>query len=184
MCLFASTKHQYKSHHSLAMSRSALVLACAVLCSTAASSRQLRWEPENCEELEPGVPCRKLYEHPQGSQLVTPCPVESWKDADGCGAQFAGKADGEKCPQITCPKALGKTMKLICGGGCCPTCWAPDHVVNLDRHTSVNDAAVVDTHPAAPPTCKGAKCFQLACAEGYTEGHVQGNCCYSCVPGR
>ena len=27
-------------------------------------------------------------------------------------------------------------MKLTCGGGCCPTCWAPDHVVTLDRHSA------------------------------------------------
>merc|ERR550537_1318190 len=69
-----------------------------------------------------------------------PCPIESVVSADGCGALFAGKADGEKCKQIDCPKALGKTMKLTCGGGCCPTCWAPDHVVAMDRHTSISDA--------------------------------------------
>merc|ERR1719409_1371310 len=125
------------------------------------------WKPEH----DSG---RALYVHPQGSGLVTPCPVESMVSPDGCEAQFTGKSDGERCPQLTCPKALGVTMKLICGGGCCPTCWAPDHVVKLDRHTSIDDAAVVDPAPAAPVHCKGVKCFEPLCADGKTRGHVQG----------
>ena len=68
------------------------------------------WKPEPCEELEPGVPCVKLYEHPQGSTLVTPCPIDSMANAEACGVSFTGKADGDKCPQITCPKALGVTQ--------------------------------------------------------------------------
>merc|ERR1719498_201100 len=128
------------------------------------------WKPEPCDELEPGVPCVKLYEHPQGSTFVTPCPVKSLADPGACNAYFGDKADGDKCPQITCPKALGVTMKLTCGGGCCPTCWAPDHVIAVDRHTSIDDAAVVDPAPQAPSTCCGVKCFKLNCAAGFTEG--------------
>merc|ERR1719198_1573136 len=142
-----------------------------------------QWKPEPCDELEPGVPCTHLYEHPQGSTFVTPCPVERQTNTEACSAYFGDKPDGEKCPQITSPKALGVTMKLTCGGGCCPTCWAPDHVISLDRHTSVDDAAVVDAAPQAPGTCVGVKCFKLNCAAGFTEGHVAGSCCYSCVPG-
>merc|ERR1719215_1617223 len=33
-------------------------------------------------------------------------------------------------------------MKLVCAGGCCPTCWAPDHVVGLDRHTALESPDV------------------------------------------
>jgi len=142
------------------------------------------WKPEPCGELEPGVPCTHLYEHPQGSTVVMPCPVEQQANPEACGALFGNKADGEQCSQITCPKALGVTMKLICGGGCCPSCWAPDHVIKLDRHTSVDDAAVVDPAPQAPGTCGGVKCFKTACAAGFTEGFVNGDCCYSCVQGR
>merc|ERR1719503_317813 len=57
------------------------------------------WEPEACSELADGVPCRTLYEHPQGSQFVTPCPLESYTNPDGCGAQFDGKSEEQLCLQ-------------------------------------------------------------------------------------
>merc|ERR1719222_560234 len=105
------------------------------------------WKPEPCDELESGVPCRKLYEHPQGSTFVTPCPVESMTSPDGCQAQFGDKADADKCPQLECSKALGVTFKLVCGGGCCPTCWAPDHVVAMDRHSALESPHVAEAAP-------------------------------------
>jgi len=142
------------------------------------------WVPTACTELEPGVPCRKLYKPPLGTTFVAPCPIESMTSPDGCSAQFAGKSDADQCPQIYCPKALGVTMKLVCGGICCPTCWAPDWVVAIDRHTALDNATVVEPAPQAPPTCTGVRCFEPVCAVGFTKGHVQGNCCYSCVPGR
>merc|ERR1719272_1857451 len=82
-----------------------------------------------------------------------PCPVDSLVNPDGCAAQFSGKTDADKCPQIKCGKALGVSFKLICGGACCPTCWAPDHVLAVDRHTSIDDAAVVPAAPQAPGSC-------------------------------
>merc|ERR1719160_1710391 len=67
---------------------------------------------------------------------------------------------------------------------CCAICWAPDHVVGLDRHTSMQGSPYgKPPHPAAPTTCGGVKCFKLMCAAGHTPGHVQGDCCESCVPG-
>merc|ERR1719261_89584 len=98
------------------------VVAPAANSALIRSAQSVAWKPEPCDELEPGVPCTKLYEHPQGSTVVMPCPVEEMTNAEGCSAYFHGKADGEQCPQISCPKALGVTMKLVCGGGCCPTC--------------------------------------------------------------
>ena len=159
------------------MALTVTVLVCLVAGAAA-------WKPPACDELAPGVPCRALYEPPQGSQFVAPCPVESMLNADGCQAQFGDKPDQDKCSQLVCPNAQGVRFKLTCGGECCPTCWAPDHVLAVDRHTSIDDAAVVDSAPQAPGTCAGSKCFKLACAEGFAEGHVQGDCCYSCVPGR
>lgn len=135
------------------------------------------WKPEHGSGVD-------LYEHPQGSTVITSCPVSSQTNTESCGAYFSGKADGQQCPQITCPKALGVTMKLTCSGGCCPTCWAPDHVIAVDRHTSIDDASVVDAAPQAASSCGGVKCFKLMCGPGYTEGFVNGACCYSCVPGR
>merc|ERR550532_2319437 len=132
-----------------------LVLAALASQATAAGTglraRRFAWQPPPCSELAPGVPCRKLYEHPEGSTFVGPCPVESQVSPDGCQASFAGKADEDMCSQISCPKALGVTMKLVCGGGCCPTCWAPDHVIKMDRHTSLENPATVDPAPQAPP---------------------------------
>merc|ERR1719434_97688 len=139
------------------------------------------WAPQPCDELEPGVPCTKLYKHPAGSGTVMPCPGNTLTRPDGCAALFKGKADGEQCPQIYCPKALGKTMKLVCAGGCCPTCWAPDHVVAVDRHSSMGKSPyAAKPAPQAPTTCKGVKCFKPVCYAGFKPGHVEGKCCYSC----
>merc|ERR1719428_1886996 len=154
------------------------------LCTSASAGLWRKWKPPNCEELEPGVPCRNLYEHPQGSGFVTPCPVESYTNPDGCAAFFGNKTDAEKCPQLSCSKALGITLKLVCGGTCCPTCWAPDHVVAMDRHTNITSPYVVEAAPQAPTTCGGVKCFKPVCAAGLKPGHVQGDCCYSCTPTR
>eukprot|EP00929_Paragymnodinium_shiwhaense_P072419 TRINITY_DN3675_c0_g1_i3.p1 TRINITY_DN3675_c0_g1~~TRINITY_DN3675_c0_g1_i3.p1 ORF type:complete len:170 (+),score=36.37 TRINITY_DN3675_c0_g1_i3:79-588(+) len=142
------------------------------------------WKPPACDELAEGVPCRTLYKHPQGSGLVMPCPSETLTNAESCAAQFGDKADGEQCPQITCPKALGVTMKLVCGGQCCPTCWAPDFVIGMDRHTAEDTGLVVPPAPQAPPHCATAKCFEPICAAGKSKGYVQGDCCYSCTATR
>jgi len=151
---------------------SALMLIAALALPAAAIVTHWKPEPES------GV---KLYEHPQGSTFVTPCPVESMTAPDSCAAYFGDKPDADHCPQITCPKALGVTMKLTCSGGCCPTCWAPDHVIAMDRHTAEDTGLTVDPAPGAPPTCKGVKCFKPTCGAGFQEGFVQGDCCYSCV---
>ena len=167
------------------MVRTVVLLTLAALASQAAAHNATKkWEPTPCGELEPGVPCRTLYKHPQGSLFVDPCPLETYAVKDGCEAYFSGKPDAEKCPQISCPKALGVTMKLICGGGCCPTCWAPDHKLALDRHTSIKSPYVVPAAPMAPVHCKGVKCFTPQCTAGFKKGFVNGKCCYSCVPGR
>merc|ERR1719387_1970364 len=66
---------------------------------------------------------------------------------------------------------------------CCPICWAPDHVITLDRHTAMKGASpyAVPPHVAAPTTCGGVKCFKPVCGSGYKPGHVSGDCCTSCV---
>eukprot|EP00811_Abedinium_folium_P012740 NODE_21827_length_735_cov_1.889803.p2 GENE.NODE_21827_length_735_cov_1.889803~~NODE_21827_length_735_cov_1.889803.p2 ORF type:complete len:166 (+),score=22.58 NODE_21827_length_735_cov_1.889803:167-664(+) len=140
------------------------------------------WEPEPCSELKPGEPCLSLYKHSAVSlAAVMPCPTKSFSSAAACSAMFAGKGAGEECPQITCPKALGVEMKLTCGGDCCPKCWAPNHVVAVDRHTAIKPVDVVPIAPQAPTTCKGVRCFKPICAPGFQNGHVHGDCCYSCV---
>mmetsp|Transcript_62914 Transcript_62914/g.136626 ORF Transcript_62914/g.136626 Transcript_62914/m.136626 type:complete len:165 (+) Transcript_62914:88-582(+) len=162
-------------------SNMALLLCMSVVASAAAILHSAGWKPEPCEA---GKPCHQLYEHSYGSEFIGACPIESVTVAEGCAAYFEGKEEAAKCPQLTCPKALGKTFKLTCSGGCCPTCWAPDHVVGLDRHTAIDGGLVVETAPAAPPSCAGARCFEPTCAEGFAKGYVQGQCCYSCVASR
>lgn len=139
------------------------------------------WKPEPCSELPDGVPCRALYHHQEGSEFVTPCPVESWASADGCKAFLEGKRGADQCPQVECPIALGKAMKLVCSGNCCPTCWAPDHVVPLERHAADGADYIVKPHERAPKHCNGIKCFTLICAAGQDEGYKEGDCCPSCV---
>merc|ERR1719356_321718 len=133
------------------------------------------WTLEPCDQQPQGVPCKHPYEHPQGSSIVMPCPADQQSRSESCAALVTGIEEGEKCPQLVCPKALGVTMKLVCGGSCCPTCWAPDHVVALDRHTNLENPAVVDPHPAAPTSCGGVRCFEPVCGEGFKKGHVQGD---------
>lgn len=167
------------------MTRVALWITFSLTVPTLARKTLLtKWRPQPCDKLPDGVPCTELYKHPYGSTEVMPCPIEGVTSPDGCGALFAGKADGEQCPQISCPKALGVTMKLVCAGGCCPTCWAPDHVVGLDRHTRLENPVLEPIAPMAPPSCAGASCFKPICSDGYSKGFVQGQCCYSCVPAR
>merc|ERR1719263_2766458 len=88
-----------------------------------------------------------------------------------------------KCADIDCqsPFELRRAP-----GQCCPTCFASDEDVALDRHTAMKGPSpyAVDPHPAAPSSCGGVKCFRPVCYSGTRPGHVQGRCCESCVPGR
>jgi len=67
-------------------------------------------------------------------------------------------------------------------GQCCATCYAPDHVVAIDRHTALAGGSpyAADRAPAAPSSCQGVKCFTPACRPGETVGHAPGRCCLSC----
>merc|ERR1719198_1837201 len=109
-------------------------------------------------------------------------PTDQMPRSAGSAAYQEGKPDAEHCPQIKCPEALGVHMKLVCGGGCCPTCWAPDHILAMDRHTAMSGSPYgAAAHPKAPATCEGVKCFKPVCPAGKEPGYVDGGCCYSCV---
>jgi len=81
------------------------------------------------------------------------------------------------CADIQCLAPLKLVRRQ---GQCCPICWAEDHVVPLDRHSAIKSEYVVKGHPAAPPSCAGAKCFQLMCIAGQSPHHRPGSCCESC----
>merc|ERR1719152_263922 len=91
----------------------------------------------------------------------------------------APPCEGITCGEYACPAPF--ELKQV-DGQCCGTCWAPDHVVPLDRHSAVADSPfVVEQDEGAPSTCAGVKCFKLQCKSGQQKGHVSGNCCASCV---
>merc|ERR1719387_173857 len=89
------------------------------------------------------------------------------------------------CIDITCADVSCKApFELVTRPGqCCPICWAPDHKVGLDRHTSMSgpNPFAADPHPAAPTMCKGVKCFKPVCYDGFRPGHKEGQCCTGCV---
>lgn len=132
-------------------------------------------------------------EDPTGGHknFVAPCPLDSVLHPETCQTFITGQhpavPDPVPCPAIQThcgPGSGSPMMSLTCNGSCCPVCWAPDHVIAMDRHTSISDADVIPPHPAAPAHCAGVKCFTPLCLPGYTVGHTPGDCCSSCRPGR
>merc|ERR1719159_739765 len=69
-------------------------------------------------------------------------------------------------------------------GQCCPTCYAPDHVLSLDRHVAMKGPSPYKAPlaPTAPVHCKGAKCFKQVCLPGMKPGIAPNACCLSCRP--
>merc|ERR1719171_2421920 len=121
------------------------------------------------------------------ANFVAPCPLESTLHPDTCQTFITGQhpavPEPVKCPAIQkhCGKGSGsEMMSLVCRGSCCPVCWAPDHVISLDRHSAIKNEDVIPPHPAAPASCAGAKCFTPLCLPGYEAGHSPGACCASC----
>lgn len=68
-------------------------------------------------------------------------------------------------------------------GQCCATCYAPDDVVAIDRHTALEGGSpfAAELAPAAPQSCAGVKCFTPSCRVGEKVGHEPNRCCESCV---
>ena len=81
------------------------------------------------------------------------------------------------CADIQCIPPLKLVRRP---GQCCPICWAEDHEVPLDRHQAIKSEYVKPVAAAAPPSCAGAKCFQLVCIAGQMPGYVPGSCCKQC----
>merc|ERR1719181_1033427 len=85
------------------------------------------------------------------------------------------------CADIKCvpPFALKRAK-----GQCCPTCFASEEAVALDRHTAMKGPSpyAAPVAGAAPSSCKGVKCFKPVCIAGYTPKQAPGACCNSCQP--
>merc|ERR1719159_1339979 len=66
------------------------------------------------------------------------------------------------CADIRCdPPFVIKRMP----GQCCPTCFASDKHVSVDRHVAMKGPSPYATKKAttAPGECKGVKCFKQIC---------------------
>merc|ERR1719159_461030 len=91
---------------------------------------------------------------------------------EGCGLL-------KGCSDVACPPPF----ELKRGKGqCCPVCFAPDHVVALDRHVAMKGPSKYATKMAstAPASCKGVKCFKAVCAPGVEVGIKPNACCLGC----
>lgn len=120
------------------------------------------------------------------SDFVAPCPLESVVQPQTCQTFLTGGHPAVPDP-VPCPAIqthCNAPLSLRCNGSCCPVCWAPDHVIAVDRHSVVENADVIPPHPAAPKSCQGVKCFTPLCMAGFEPGHSPGDCCSSCRPAR
>ena len=89
-----------------------------------------------------------------------------------------------ECGSYECPAPF----ELKTDATCCGYCWAPDHVVPLDRHvaTAYNSTGfIVEQCDSAPSTCKGpgpetVRCFKPSCRVGETTSCAASSCCASC----
>mmetsp|Transcript_119089 Transcript_119089/g.216464 ORF Transcript_119089/g.216464 Transcript_119089/m.216464 type:complete len:129 (+) Transcript_119089:87-473(+) len=112
--------------------------------------------------------------------LLAPAEASLAIAAEGKQSRLSPVCHDITCADIKCLPPLELRRKE---GQCCSICWASDEDVALDRHTRLSgeNPYLVDTHPAAPPSCEGALCFVPKCPDGETVGYVQGDCCKSCI---
>jgi len=113
--------------------------------------------------------------------------AELMRQASGGAGVDHGHDKGEACGLMTgcadikCvpPFELKRTK-----GQCCPTCFASEEAVALDRHTAMKGPSpyAAPVANAAPSSCKGVKCFKPVCIAGYMPGQAPGACCNSCLP--
>merc|ERR1719335_2138853 len=114
--------------------------------------------------------------------------AEQMRQAGGTGgAVDHGHDKGQACGLMTgCAdiKCLPPFELKRAKGQCCPTCFAPDHVIAIDRHTAMKGPNPYAVKPAlaAPASCKGVKCFRPMCMPGFKPGQMPGACCNACKP--
>merc|ERR1719197_517541 len=90
-----------------------------------------------------------------------------------------------ECGEYECPTPF----ELKVDKTCCGYCYAPDHVVSVDRHKVVAFNATgfaVDQCESAPSTCKGpgptaVRCFKPSCRAGDVPNCSPDACCPACA---
>jgi len=92
------------------------------------------------------------------------------------------------CSKIDCGEtACPDPFVLKTDSTCCGVCYAPDHVVAIDRHVAGSDAGYrAEMCEGAPSSCLGpgptAVCFKPSCAAGFAPSCSPGSCCATCSP--
>merc|ERR1740130_1003092 len=89
-----------------------------------------------------------------------------------------------ECGEYSCPTPF----ELKVDETCCGYCWAPDHVVGVDRHKVVkfnSTGFAVEQCESAPSSCKGpgpeaVRCFKPSCRAGDQPGCSPDACCAVC----
>merc|ERR1719345_599374 len=106
---------------------------------------------------------------------------ELMRQAGGGATVDHGTDKGEACGLMTGCADIKCTPPFQLkrqAGQCCPTCFADDATVALDRHSVMKqpNQYAAKPAPAAPTNCAGVKCFKTVCHAGYTPGHIPGSC--------
>jgi len=123
----------------------------------------------------------------QGKLIPASDQAELMRQAGGGAGVDHGHDKGAACGLMTgCAdiKCVAPFVLKRAKGQCCPTCFADEASVALDRHTSMKGPSPYKAPlaAAAPSSCRGVKCFQPVCIAGYTPGQMPGACCNSCKP--
>jgi hypothetical protein len=128
----------------------------------------------------------------KGKVAATDASAEAAGDVDVSAKNIREKAQGEAkakvlkadalsplacdkagaCPKLQCPVPLELQFKP---GGCCPICWAPDHIVPLDRHSAIDNPNESEDAKSslAPANCQNVKCFTMS----FPMTEIENRCC-------
>merc|ERR1719387_1138075 len=135
------------------------------------------------------APCANGAEHKRLRHQDTPEEVKL--DMEYRGVDSFGKtALTPACAKIeygeySCPTPF----ELKVDGTCCGYCWAPDHLIAVDRHVAVpynSTGNVVEQCDSAPSVCTGpgtnaVRCFKPSCRVGDVVHCGAGACCPMCT---
>merc|ERR1719389_1499525 len=110
--------------------------------------------------------------------------MDSMKDSFG-NSNLEPACSKIECGDYECPTPF----ELKVDATCCGYCYAPDHVVSVDRHKVVAFNATgfaVEQCESAPSTCKGpgptkVRCFKPSCRAGDTPTCSPDACCPACA---
>merc|ERR1719261_1684746 len=124
-----------------------------------------------------------LLQSPEVSAVLVEQPTDSFGNS-----KLEPPCSKVECGEYECPAPF----ELKTGPTCCGYCWAPDHVIAVDRHSAVaynSSGFAVELCESAPSSCSGpganaVRCFKPSCREGEEPHCAPGACCEKCAPAR